>query len=960
MKNSFLIRLSLIIITCCSVTLLTAQQPFFYKVDSDMGLPSDEVYEVEQDSFGYIWIGCDAGLFRYDGVEFKAYRHNLQSGRSISSLKIDANQRVWCQNFSGQIFYALGDSLHLFNNFSNSARSFPMFELDRKNNHIWVATDTMINCFDAISNQKLYSTNKFSETFYSQSTALSIHQGEVYTMGNRIEKINTITKKQERIDVSAFYLRYSHAFYKIDDDLIVYFYEDSRKKYQFVRMGRDCIELINTVAGELSNHFIYKIIKLGNYYALATSDGVKLTNKRFEIIKSFLPNEKISDILEDREGNIWLTSLQNGIYIIPSLELEFFSDDFFPESNITALTVHNKQLVIGTYSGNLFYFNPAQNTFESQPARKIGEYGAIKTFGYYKNKWLVSRPTMVSIDKNKNEESFIRPSNIRQMVEMQDTLFFVSANMIGKFTYRPSIDIIQPKAGRAITKHPSQDVIYYGSINGFFEYENGQSRELFHENQKLYPSDFAWQGDTLWISTATNGLFLFVNDKCIQHIQHGKSLPGTTLRKLYRYQNKMLIATNVGIVSMDLDTKESIVFNASDGLRQKEINAMEVIDGVLYVGTPQGLIRFPLSMDTQNDEIPNIAITEVKVNNEAFFYKKNPYLPYNRNNLTIAFKTALMRSRGDFYYEYRLIGLDDTWKKTNAINSEVDYNTLPSGKFRFEVRSANEDGVRSKIASIDFIILAPVWERWWFILLAFLLVSGLIYWLMQRRIRNIQHQANVQNELKSSQLTAIKAQMNPHFLYNALNSIQDLILQKDIRNASRYLSKFSLLMRQVLEVSSDMSVSMMRELEILQLYLDLEKLRFGDEFEYQLNLPKGQSLEAIQIPSMIIQPFVENAIKHGLLHKTNGQKQLSIDFQIKDIVICTITDNGVGRAHSAKIKARRGLQPVSFATSATQRRLDILNQTHSEKIGFEIIDLYEKENAIGTKVILTIPIWSED
>ena len=111
---------------------------------------------------------------------------------------------------------------------------------------------------------------------------------------------------------------------------------------------------------------------------------------------------------------------------------------------------------------------------------------------------------------------------------------------------------------------------------------------------------------------------------------------------------------------------------------------------------------------------------------------------------------------------------------------------------------------------------------------------------------------------------------------------------------------------------------------------------------------------------MIIQPFVENAIKHGLLHKMNEQKQLFIDFEITDIVTCTITDNGVGRVHSAKIKARRGLQPVSFATSATQRRLDILNQTHSEKIGFEIIDLYEKENAIGTKVILTIPIWSED
>ena len=943
----------LILIPFCCL----AQQPFSYKLDYQNGFQSNEVYEVQQDSFGFIWIGCDAGLFRYDGIEFRSYRHNLQSGRSISSVKIDKNQRVWCQNFSGQIFYALDDSLHLFKDFSSDSRSFPLFELDRKNNHLWVVTDSIIQCFDVVSNQELYTNDKL---VYSQNVALGFSRNEIYITSTYLERLNTITKKQKKIDNNAFYSSDARGFYEIDGDLICFFYEIGRPDYQFVRVNSDSLELINTISGELSGHFIYKIIKLGSYYALATSDGVKLTNKRFEIIKSFLPDEKIADILEDREGNIWLTSLQNGIYVIPSLELETFPDGFFPESNITALTVHNNKLIIGTYSGNLFYFNPTQNTFEIQPRRKIDEYGSIKTFGYYKNKWLVSRPALVSINKNKQEDIVRRLSNVRQMVVMQDTLFYVASNTVGKFTNSSSIETIQYKAGRAVTKHPNLDVVYYSTINGFYEYKDGKSTEIFYENKKVYPSDFAWQSDTLWISTTTNGLFLFVNDKCIQHIQHGKSFPGTTLRKLYRYQNKLLIATNVGIVNMNLNTKESTVFDASDGLRQKEINAMEVIDGVLYVGTPQGLVRFPLSMNTQNNANPNIAITRIKINNEAFSYKKKNYLSYDKNNLTIAFKTALMRSRGEFYYEHRLIGLDDTWKRTDARTSEVDYNTLPSGRFRFEVRSVNEDGIKSKIASVDFIILAPIWKRWWFILLTLLFISGLIYWLVQRRIRNIQHQANVESELKSSQLTAIKAQMNPHFLYNALNSIQDLILQKDVRNASRYLTKFSLLMRQVLEVSSNMSVSMMREMEILQLYLDLEKLRFGDEFEYQLNLPKGQDLAALQIPSMIIQPFVENAIKHGLLHKTDGQQQLSIDFEITDIVICTITDNGVGRAHSAEIKKRRGLQPVSFATSATQRRLSILNQTHSEKIGFEIVDLYENEVASGTKVILTIPIWSDN
>ena len=178
MKNSFLKTLSLIVIACGSIISLSAQQPFFYKVDSDMGLPSDEVYEVEQDSFGFIWIGCDAGLYRYDGVNFKAYRHNLQSGRSISHIRIGQNQRVWCQNFSGQIFYIENDSLHLFKDFSSSSRSFPLFKIDTKNNHLWVATDTMIQCFDAISNQELYTNNKIpnSENSYAENLSLVFKQ----------------------------------------------------------------------------------------------------------------------------------------------------------------------------------------------------------------------------------------------------------------------------------------------------------------------------------------------------------------------------------------------------------------------------------------------------------------------------------------------------------------------------------------------------------------------------------------------------------------------------------------------------------------------------------------------------------------------------------------------------------------------------------------------------------------
>ncbi|MEN0047135.1 MAG: histidine kinase [Bacteroidota bacterium] len=214
----------------------------------------------------------------------------------------------------------------------------------------------------------------------------------------------------------------------------------------------------------------------------------------------------------------------------------------------------------------------------------------------------------------------------------------------------------------------------------------------------------------------------------------------------------------------------------------------------------------------------------------------------------------------------------------------------------------------------------------------------------------------IENELKASQLTALKAQMSPHFLYNALNSIQDLVLDKDVKNASGYLTKFSHLMRQILDASENQVIPISEELKMLKLYLTLEKLRFGDHFEYTIALSPTIQAETSFIPPMIIQPFVENAIKHGLLHKTKGTKRIYIQLDQKELLECTIVDNGVGRKKAKAIQERQGKLNSSFATSATQRRLKILNQKYSQKIGLEISDFYENDRASGTKVVLYIPL----
>ncbi|WP_348727121.1 sensor histidine kinase [Tenacibaculum sp. 190130A14a] len=214
-------------------------------------------------------------------------------------------------------------------------------------------------------------------------------------------------------------------------------------------------------------------------------------------------------------------------------------------------------------------------------------------------------------------------------------------------------------------------------------------------------------------------------------------------------------------------------------------------------------------------------------------------------------------------------------------------------------------------------------------------------------------EARKQSELAHLQLKSLKAQMNPHFMFNAMNSIQNLVLKGDKQEAYNYLTKFSSLIRENLNMSEKSFVSFEEELSLLQKYLELEKLRFREDFEYVI---KGiEQVYDIKVPSMIIQPFVENSIKHGLLHKLNGVKKVKITFKVEDVFTCIIEDNGVGIAASKEINRRNQNQNNSFSTKAIQDRLSLLKDYYKTDIGF-----YYQQVKEGTKVIIKIPYTNSD
>jgi len=248
-----------------------------------------------------------------------------------------------------------------------------------------------------------------------------------------------------------------------------------------------------------------------------------------------------------------------------------------------------------------------------------------------------------------------------------------------------------------------------------------------------------------------------------------------------------------------------------------------------------------------------------------------------------------------------------------------------------------------------------------------ILLSSLLYFsrvkatkkaeIITLELHETQKRLALEKLYRDSQLKALKAQMNPHFIFNALNSIQEYIILNKKNLAGDYLGKFADLMRTYLKHSDTGTLSIYEEIDSLQMYLDLEALRFEDTLTYSFNVSEKINKEQTHIPTMLIHPYVENALKHGLLHrKTNRKLWITFSKEAENSITCCIEDNGVGRAKAEEIKAQNKNLHASFAVKATENRLNLLNYKKDRKIGVEIIDLYEDDGrAKGTRVIVNIP-----
>lgn len=932
-----------------------AQQPS-HSILGEEELAGVNIYSIIQNEDHTIWLSTNNGLFHYNGLQLTAVKSNVINDQSLFGLDKDNNGKIYCYNLSGQILYIENNELKQYCQIPEKYISGVIYYAFDNNNNLIISSKSLLkyskskNEFKVIFDFKSNNSEKLAKDrngkifFWSDTKKYTFFNDDLSVSKENIKRIDDT---QNQVFVSY-------------NNKIIYFSNLYPKAF------------IENERGILTN-IDYKVNsdKTTAYRPLFSknSDLVWLANSKngahcFNLFGKPLFNNKllfkdyfISAYLEDNEGNYWLGTFGKGIILIPNLNvIDYSNEDVIAKDDLNKITKKNSSLYFGGVKGNVYELTNDKITIQIEKSRKIeflkylpkenlffinekiydGSLKAEKGINIF-NKYAVFQ--------NKNSDSIFYVT--------RSGLFFLDKNLNEqKLNYSTRT--------YCLFNDEKRNVLWLGSSTGLEIRKQNTFQKILVDKLPLFATEIIAVENQIWVATSV-GVLIFENEKLVKKITTENQLLSNTVLKLINDNQYVYIATNEGLQRYNKTKKTFKNFTKSDGLLSNAILDFEILENQMYLITSKGIQKFSFD-DLKEKKMPEVTIANVLVNG----FKKisnNQYLASDENNIEFSFLAVTYMDKRNLKYEYQLEGYDEKWYSNNFINNSIKYTKLSAGKYVFKVRLKDDTIKSNDIKTFQFEVATVFWKKWQFIvgLILFSLFAFVFYY--QRRIKilvlkkneEIEKQKYIQ-ELNKSKLIALKSQMNPHFMFNALNSIQEFILQNKKELASNYLGDFADLMRSYLQHSQEDTISLRDEIETLELYLKLEQIRFEEDFKFTIVYDKKLPIDTIEIPSFLFQPFVENAIKHGLLHK-KGTKTIAIEF-IKineDVLECHIQDNGIGRKESERINKNR--KHKSFATEASQNRLNLLNQNIQAKIGLLIEDLYDSENnPLGTKVIITIPL----
>ncbi|TNE78381.1 MAG: hypothetical protein EP332_14990 [Bacteroidetes bacterium] len=937
-----------------------AQSPHFNAVGERQEMPCNEIYDIFEDRDGYLWLGTEIGLYRYDGKGFQAMRSGNLSGRPVTGTA-EVGNRKFAISFNSHVFEILGDSLHLLP-ISPDILPYNYPTLIEYNESLVLAGP--IGIFQMDSAERWTQIYKSDKAIPEPCHNLQLFAENLYwTTGNEVwqydgEQVKNIPAQfaNPKADTALVHYHLNVNAYGV---FIVNVWDGATFK---LKDGRWEQILIPEYVKAMQGRKLTKITCIENNFYVLTFSGMVCLNMESQKVRIFYDGMPCTDLVRDREQTSWVSTLGYGLLQIPEFRFEtyFRRNVAAGQDQINRVEATDFGVYYTGLSGDIGLVRAADAPVEYIQSPTQSDITCLSSSGSGGAVIALNNYLYVLEGKKLILQQGPTPP-VKDFIGAKDgTIYFAASsglymNKRGTFA---GASKLHENWFRVLSYSEENKELWAGSVSGLYRISEDKVADSFLIGQMI--GAVAWMPSTrkLYVVSQNNRLHQIAG-KEVESINLNHSNE-TQIYNLSVHGDYLYMATSQGLEIYNTRSKAVKRFRIQDGLASNMVYDLCIYENRIWLATSKGLQVLPLFPQKKRTK-PVFYLHQVNIQERPV----NPFAAVNLkkgDEIQISLDILSYASMGEYHIEYSL----DTnhWEKVNTGQTNFNTRILQTGRQIMYIRVKDYNGHESDWMRIPLKVIPPFWETPAFfvvLIIGSMVLMGLISLIylanVKRKQRNALEKAQLKANVIESQLTALKAQMNPHFIFNSLNSIYELIILSDPKEAASYLNKFASLLRKVLENSEKERISLLEECEWLGLYLELEKLRFGSDFSYQIDLQEVKDPYDIMMPTMLLQPFVENAVKHGLLHK-EGIKRLDIEFkEDKDVLYCIVRDNGVGRDAAEKFKMQRKKDHKSFATQAIYKRVEMLNSSHKFHIQVAIRDLhYPDDSPAGTEVELRIDL----
>ncbi|MFK7786339.1 MAG: two-component regulator propeller domain-containing protein [Crocinitomicaceae bacterium] len=963
-----------------------SQKYAFQSYSTEEGLPQTQVTSFCQDDNGYLWVGTLGGLAKFNGQDFITYfpKDGLLSNR-IQTLLFEGG-KLWVGHDGGISYWDKTSFKNI--ELPQSEKSRSVKEIVRFKGEILVCAERGGGLFKLVKDKLkpvfLPVVEGQDERKVKSIRSACIVDDELY-LATEVGVLKTKDLKnfvyEEELEGS---------FYGIESDLKdIYFISGGNGIYRKEVSSGRITQFINKdaqnsfyIGSELDSRGALWVYSKKNVFKISQDN----TFGKINLVSGLPEKNGVECIYNDRSGNVWIGSSGKGMFRFPGDQFKCYdrSNGCVSDLFLSGFETKEGSFYFGSYDEGVVKLSPEGSIKQIEVSSPVVWAAQYNVDGL---NWFGTSDGLVSLDANDNvtfyDDDGVPGYKISAFYKIGPSEMYVggssgialykdgfikrldSENSIGIGTVRQFVEL--------------DNLLLFATNLGLFQYKDGKISSYLNVDKVTYciTKD---RDRNLWFGTE-EGLFRIKNSK-VEQIEL-RNDPGANFINFIDERNgRLFVGSNNGLFILDnLESAEPSIkrFGLGEGVINLETNLNSSFfdsKGNYWFGTAAGLVCFDVQLEDIKRESPQLKMRSILLNYEPFDHKKysdeldesgfpiNLILPSSKNNLTFELDGVSLANHSGLGYQFLLEGENETWSPLST-NPTFNFTSLSSGDYVLHMRAVDIDGQMSGEILMPFTIKPPFYKTWWFIGLMILTIGILVLLIFRFRLRRI-NEANEKEKLEfksrllSLEQQSMNASMNRHFVFNSLNSIQYFINTQDRLSANKYLTNFAKLIRKNLDTATidGNMITLDEELERIELYLSLESMRFKDRFDYEINT-KGVELDALEIPAMILQPFVENSIIHGILPNLEKKGKIMINVEQENgYLLISLEDNGIGVNQSMTSKVEMDGDHRSKGMEITSKRIDLIQKISKNDISLiGPYEVYKDDRSIkGTRVLLKIPL----